>query len=73
MKLRTRKLIGIIATPIYLTIYALIAMAVGGHFIVGRGLVPEFITFIVLGLAWLPGAMLIVRWMSRPDDHPAQD
>ncbi len=67
MRLRTRKFVGIIATVTYMTIYALVAMAIGGHFVVGGGLVKELLTFIVLGLLWIPGAMIIIRWMSKPD------
>ncbi len=70
MKIRTRKLIGTGLTVSYMTIYALIAMAVGGHFVVGGGMIKELVTFIILGLAWLPGAMIIIRWMSKPDPDP---
>jgi hypothetical protein len=70
MTMRTRKFIGTILTVVYLIIYALIAMAIGGHFAVGGGLIIELVTFIVLGLAWLPGAMMIIKWMSKPDPDP---
>lgn len=72
MNRRTRKFIGTILTVIYLLIYALIAMAIGGHFVVGGGMIKELATFVVLGLAWLPGAMLIIRWMSKPDADARQ-
>jgi Protein of unknown function (DUF2842) len=67
MNIRTRKLLGTIATVAYISMYALVAMAVGGHFVVGGGMLKELATFVVLGLLWIPGAMLIIRWMSRPD------
>jgi hypothetical protein len=70
MTMRTRKFIGTILTVTYLIVYALIAMAIGGHFAVGGGLIVELVTFIVLGLAWLPGAMMIIKWMSKPDPDP---
>jgi hypothetical protein len=68
MKERTRKFFGTIGTVTYLVCYALMAMAVGGIFAVGRGVLVELAAFIVLGLLWIPGAMVIIRWMSKPDD-----
>ena len=67
MKIRQRKIIGITATTIILTIYALVAMAIGGKYVVGRGMLIELPAFIILGIGWLPIVMVIVRWMSRPD------
>ncbi len=67
MKLRTRKFVGMIATLVWLTVYALVVMAVGGQLVVGRGLLFELPFYIIGGLAWLPVAMMIIRWMSRPD------
>jgi hypothetical protein len=66
MTLRTRKLIGTISTALFLFLYSLVAMAIGGQFVVGSGTLPELIFYIVAGIAWLPGVMLIIRWMSRP-------
>ena len=67
MNIRQRKLIGIMATVAFLIVYSLVAMAIGGQFVVGRGIIVELLGFIVLGAAWLPVVMIIVRWMSRPD------
>lgn len=67
MKIRQRKLIGTMATIIFLAAYALIAMAVAGQFVVGLGAAVELSAFILLGVGWLPVAMVLVRWMSRPD------
>ncbi|MDE2384221.1 MAG: DUF2842 domain-containing protein [Alphaproteobacteria bacterium] len=67
MKLRTRKFFGILLTLAFVTIYALVVMAVGGVFIVGKGVVAELAFYVVGGLAWLPVEMAIIRWMSRPD------
>ncbi len=67
MNIRKRKFIGIVAMIAYITVYALVAMAVGGHFVVGGGMAKELATFIALGVLWLPGAMWIITWMSRPD------
>lgn len=67
LKLRSRKLIGTFATVGFLVVYALLAMAVGGQWIVGRGAFVELVFYIIAGLLWLPAVMVIVRWMSRPD------
>jgi Protein of unknown function (DUF2842) len=67
MKLRSRKAIGIIATVTFMIVYALVAMAIGGRYIVGSGVFVELIYYVFGGLAWLPGAMAIIRWMSVPD------
>ena len=67
MTQRTRKLIGTFATVGFLIVYALIAMAVGGDLVVGRGPAFELPFYILAGIAWLPVVMGLVRWMSKPD------
>ena len=67
MNLRSRKLIGTVATVTFLIVYALIAMAIGGMLIVGRGVPLELPFYLIAGLGWLPVAMWIIRWMSKPD------
>jgi hypothetical protein len=68
MKIRQRKFIGIVATIAFLVVYALIAMAIGGQFVVGYGLAIELPAFILLGVGWIPVAMVLIRWMSKPDE-----
>lgn len=67
MKVRQRKMIGIMATIVILIAYALVAMAIGGKYVVGSGTFVELPAFAILGVGWLPIIMFIVRWMSRPD------
>jgi membrane protein DedA with SNARE-associated domain len=67
MNIRTRKAIGTVGTVLWLTIYALIAMAIGGQYVVGHGLALELLFYVLAGLAWIPVVMLLIRWMSRPD------
>ena len=67
MKLRTRKLFGTIATVVYLTVYCLIAMALGGRLVVGYGIAMELPFYIIAGIGWLPIEMMIIKWMSKPD------
>jgi hypothetical protein len=67
MKQRTRKAIGTAAVIVFIIIYALVMMAVGGEWAVGKGLAVELPFYIVAGALWLPVVMVIIRWMSRPD------
>lgn len=67
MTIRTRKFIGTFAMLFWLVFYALVVMAVGGQYVVGHGLLIELPFYILAGLAWLPVAMIIIRWMSKPD------
>jgi glucose dehydrogenase len=67
MRQRRRKLLGVVGSVLYLTLYCLLAMAIGGQWVVGTSKFGEALYFVVAGLAWLPGAMLIIVWMSRPD------
>ena len=67
MTLRTRKFFGIVLSLAFLTVYVLVAMAFGGVFIVGKGVLAELAYYVIAGLAWLPVEMLIIRWMSRPE------
>lgn len=66
MTLRTRKFLGTLATVGFLIVYSLVAMAIGGQLVVGRGVLFELPFYVVAGALWLPGAMAIIRWMSRP-------
>jgi Protein of unknown function (DUF2842) len=67
MKLRTRKALGTFLTVVWLTVYSLVMMAVGGILVVGRGLPLELPFYILAGLGWVPIEMWIIKWMSRPD------
>ncbi|MCA0432504.1 MAG: DUF2842 domain-containing protein [Proteobacteria bacterium] len=73
MNIRVRKLIGTFAMLLWLIVYALLAMGVGGNYVVGHGLLIELGYFIIAGFAWLPLSMLIIRWMSRPDPATPDD
>jgi hypothetical protein len=67
MNIRTRKAIGTVGTVLWLILYALIAMSIGGQYVVGSGIVTELLFYVVAGVAWIPVAMLIIKWMTRPD------
>ena len=67
LPLRIRKFIGMLLTVAFIAIYALIVMAFGGVFILGKGVVTELLFYVIAGFAWLPVEMAIIRWMSKPD------
>jgi Protein of unknown function (DUF2842) len=67
MKIRTRKAIGTFLTVVWMIVYSLVMMAVGGILVVGRGMTLELPFYIIAGLGWVPVVMWIIKWMSRPD------
>lgn len=67
MTIRTRKALGLLLWLLFMAVYCLIAMAIGGQYIVGRGLLIELPFYVLAGIGWIPVVMLIVRWMSRPE------
>ena len=69
MRIRTRKFIGIIATVGFMIVYCLLAMLLGNAVVLRYGTFGETVFFALAGLAWLPPAMLLVRWMQRPDEE----
>ncbi len=64
---RSRKLIGTIVFVCFLIVYALIAMALGARHLAQAHGAWQFAYYAIAGLAWLPGAMLIIWWMARAD------
>ena len=67
MTQRSRKAIGTFATVLFIIVYALVMMAVGGIWVVGRGMAFELPFYILAGAGWMPVVMAIIRWMSKPD------
>ncbi|WP_161957288.1 DUF2842 domain-containing protein [Aestuariivirga litoralis] len=67
MNIRRRKAIGTAATVVFLIVYALVMMAVGGMLVVGRGPLFELPFYALAGAGWLPAVMGLIRWMSKPD------
>ncbi|MGH6873499.1 MAG: DUF2842 domain-containing protein [Aestuariivirgaceae bacterium] len=69
MKIRARKLLGTLAAVSFLTVYCLLAMVIGNAVVLRYGGLGQAVYFVIAGLAWLPPAMLLVRWMQRPDSE----
>lgn len=67
MTMRTRKLVGTVLTVVFLIIYSLAAMVISDLAVSQLSGLWQALYFVVAGFAWLPAAMLLVRWMQRPD------
>jgi len=66
MSVRTRKLIGTAVMVIFVTLYVMAAVTVADlRFRDASGL-AQALYFFVAGLAWVPPAGLLIRWMQRP-------
>jgi hypothetical protein len=72
MNIRTRKLIGTVALLLFMALYALLALAAAIILQVSESKWVELAYYIVAGLAWVPPAALLVRWMELPKDPAAQ-
>ena len=67
MPIRLRKFIGTIVLMVWLLIWVLLAMALAQLMLPGASGWGAALYYVIAGFGWVPPAMLIVRWMSRPD------
>jgi hypothetical protein len=67
MSMRTRKLIGAFALLLLVTLWSLVAMALAQSVLTDINGLVAAIYYVVAGLGWVLPAMLLVRWMVRPD------
>ncbi len=67
MTIRTRKLIGAFALLLLVTVWSLVAMALAQSVLTDIGGPVATVYYIVAGLGWVLPAMLLVKWMARPD------
>jgi len=68
MKIRTRKLIGAFALLALVAVWSLLAMALAQSVLTDINGLVAVIYYIVAGLGWVLPAMLLIKWMVRPDD-----
>ena len=61
----TRALIGTMALVVFLLVYVVAASTVALMLLPEAGRVAEFFYYAVAGLAWVPPAALIIKWMYR--------
>ena len=64
---RTRKLTGTIALLIFVTCYALLAMAAAMVLqVYNAGKAVELAYYVVAGLLWVLPAGILIKWMQKP-------
>jgi hypothetical protein len=67
MRVRTRKLIGMVVLLAFLAVYVVIAASIGAGRIAQASTLAKLAYFVVAGLLWVVPAALLIRWMARPD------
>ena len=67
MSMRSRKLIGAFALLALVTVWSLTAMALAQSVLTDVNGLVAVIYYVVAGLGWVLPAMLLVRWMAKPD------
>ena len=70
MTIRSRKLIGTVLLFAFVTLYALLISAIAGFLQVRDSKTLEVLFYVIGGLAWVPPAAVLIRWMQRPDGEP---
>jgi Protein of unknown function (DUF2842) len=71
MTMRTRKLIGAFALLALATVWSLVAMALAQSVLTNINGFVAVIYYVVAGLGWVLPAMLLIKWMTRPDTDKA--
>ena len=67
MNIRTRKLIGAFALLALVAVWSLVAMALAQSVLTDINGFVAVIYYVVAGLGWVLPAMLLIKWMARPD------
>ena len=67
MRMRFRKLIGAFALLALVTVWSLLAMALAQSVLTDINGFVAVIYYVVAGLGWVLPAMLLVKWMGKPD------
>ena len=68
MSIRTRKLIGTVALLVFVSVWALLAMALAQSVLTDIYGFVAAIFYLVAGLGWVLPAMPLVSWMAKPDE-----
>lgn len=61
-----RRFVGSVALVVLLLIYVFFAMALGDVVVATKSGWVQFAYFVVAGLAWVPPAGVLVKWMYAP-------
>ncbi len=68
MTIRTRKLIGAFGLLVLVAVWSLFAMALAQSVLTDINGFVAAIYYVVAGVGWMVPAMVLVKWMSRPDE-----
>lgn len=71
MRRRTRKFIGAIVILIFVSFYALAAMAIAQGRLQEANKFWQGLYYLVVGMGWILPIMPLIRWMERPDKSEA--
>lgn len=69
MSQRARKLVGTFAILGMLVVYAIIATAIASAKLADASSWVHLLYFGLTGLLWIIPAMVIISWMSKPDNN----
>lgn len=69
MNRRTRKFIGAITILIYVSVYALAAMAIAQGRLQEANKFWQGVYYLVAGMGWILPLLPLIRWMERPDKN----
>jgi type IV secretory pathway TrbD component len=69
--MRVRKLIGAFALLALVIVWSLLAMALAQSVLTDISGFVAVIYYVVAGLGWVLPAMLLVKWMAKPDPDKA--
>ncbi len=68
MTIRTRKLIGAFGLLVLVAVWSLFAMALAQSVLTDISGFVAAIYYVIAGVGWMVPAMVLVKWMSRPDE-----
>ena len=68
MNIRARKFVGMLGLLGLLLVYCLAAMRFAVAYILDLHALFQGVYFVIAGLLWLPPAMMLIKWMQRPDE-----
>lgn len=65
MNIRAKKLIGTLATVVFLIVYCLLAMVLAVTLLPGTGGAVQLLYYAVAGLLWVVPVGALIAWMER--------
>jgi hypothetical protein len=68
MTMRIRKLIGAVGLLVLVSVWSLLAMALAQSVLTDINGIVAVIYYVVAGLGWILPAMVLVKWMAKPDE-----